>query len=278
MAGVARGPAFKVRAGQTLAFAPRAQGQAPQPRETAPSLGFAPDHMVRLLGVRDGLATLNKPTGLHSESRGQGDSLEESLSSLGLPSGARLLTRLDYGTSGLCLAALDDHALHAFRAMEKTGRVRKGYLCLLDGDMRGPRLAAAGLDTKGGACVRVRAHVLAEPERRTELVPLAVVPPGLTLCAALITRGARHQIRAHAAKSGHPVHGDPLYGAPGETRDRAESCTSSAALQRFFLHCAGVVRPGASSFLPPPWLGLPDGLLDDAMEQLKALLDRDSPQ
>ena len=39
-----------------------------------------------------------------------------------------------------------------------------------------------------------------------------------------ITRGFRHQIRAHLAWIGHPIQGDCLYGTPGETDTLALDC------------------------------------------------------
>ena len=39
-------------------------------------------------------------------------------------------------------------------------------------------------------------------------------PSGTTTLTCTITRGFRHQIRAHLAWAGHPIVGDELYGTP----------------------------------------------------------------
>lgn len=161
-----------------------------------------------------------------------------------------LLSRLDRDTSGLVAAALDKEAHTRFRDMEADGRVVKYYLALVHGDVTKPLACMAELDTAD----RRKTRVCQDPEslnpdktRHTLMTPVGDAAPlcpqlqgPVTLVIARITRGARHQIRAHLAALGHPIVGDALYG----------DADSAGPL---YLHHACLVLPEFTAFCPPPW-------------------------
>ena len=104
---------------------------------------------------------------------------------------------------------------------------------------------------------RVLAEMAEHPDHRrhTLIVPLAHLAPDrlrdiaepageATLAGCLILKGARHQIRAHAASLGHPLLGDARYGAEGRP----------AAEERFFLHHGRIELPGFAASCLPDWL------------------------
>ena len=97
-------------------------------------------------------------------------------------------------------------------AQLKARRVKKTYLALVQGNVA----AAVG---------RIEAPIGRDPKRRTRM---AVVPDGRpsvtgyrvrerfagwTLLELDLVTGRTHQIRVHLEAIGHPVAGDPLYGA-----------------------------------------------------------------
>jgi 23S rRNA pseudouridine1911/1915/1917 synthase len=137
--------------------------------------------------------------------------------------GLTLLTRLDYATSGAVPAALSPDAF-AFLAREREkGRIEKTYICVVTGRLEREMSLSYLLETRGGEKVRVR------PDRNEEdpLYWTAVSPVrqagGFTLVRAVISKGKRHQIRAHLATAGFPIAGDRRYGAvppegPGKCR------------------------------------------------------------
>lgn len=161
-----------------------------------------------------------------------------------------LLSRLDRDTSGLVAAALDKEAHTRFRDMEADGRVVKYYLALVHGDVTKPLACMAELDTAD----RRKTRVCQDPEslnpdktRHTLMTPVGDAAPlcpqlqgPVTLVIARITRGARHQIRAHLVALGHPIVGDALYG----------DADSAGPL---YLHHACLVLPEFTAFCPPPW-------------------------
>jgi 23S rRNA pseudouridine1911/1915/1917 synthase len=242
--------------------------------------------LPRFLSRRGEYVFVDKPAGLHCASlAGGAPGLEELLPEI-LPAEcgrARLLQRLDCDTSGIVCAALNDRAAEAFRAAEREGRCEKRYLAVLLGDLPRRATVRLELDTANRRKSRVRAPG-AESTRWTEFWPLhhfdtaqaghlfAPAPPetapdaparSLTLAACRIRRGARHQIRAHAAALGHPLWRDALYGTP--------ECSGVLSLLRpaFFLHHGMISFPGERCSLPPPW-PLPESFARPARQWLES--------
>ena len=262
-----------LRAGDVVTLAP-----AEAPSET-------PEAQARLLGRQGDFCFLFKGAGLHSAALAgkAADSLEARLPALCAPvSGPdekpELLQRLDEMTSGIVCAALTPEAARAFRAAEAAGECEKRYLALLTGALAAPMTARWRLDTSGRRTTRLM-NDEAGPVRWTEFHPLHVwegepcgslcalpgaasAPSALTLAGCRIRRGARHQIRAHAAGLGHPLYGDTRYaGAP------------SAAPGRFFLHHGLLAWPGHACSAPPPWPWLAACLPEDALDRARAWLE-----
>ncbi|MBP2673227.1 MAG: Ribosomal large subunit pseudouridine synthase [Deltaproteobacteria bacterium] len=137
--------------------------------------------------------------------------------------GLTLLTRLDYATSGAVPAALNPLAFEALRHEREMGRLEKRYLCLVEGEVAAGMSIDWEIDAEGGGAVRVRQDRKDPDPRRWTLIEPVRASGGTTLVRATISRGKRHQIRAHLAAAGHPVAGDRRYGAvpeegPGRNR------------------------------------------------------------
>ena len=249
------GASVRARAGQELSLAPLPEVEAPHVKAA---------DAARLVSRGAGLAALYKPAGLHSAMLAGGGepSLEAILPALldaGDPAGAssrgegafpRLLNRLDAGTSGLALAALDAGGERIWRAAQADGTVDKRYLALVVGHPPRDFTVRTALDMARRVRVRPLGHD-ADPLRHTDVrilarFALADVPkigrPGddgaLTLVGCRIRRGARHQIRAHLAVAGYPLWGDGLYGSGGGM---------------FFLHHGLCRLPGFQAMCPPVW-------------------------
>lgn len=232
----------------------------------------------RLLARQGDYCFLYKPALLHSVALAgsRQPSLEAHLPRLlpGQAAATRLLQRLDYGTSGIVCAALSEDAAGAFRRAEAAGRCEKRYLALLHGILPGPVTARQALGTHGRRKTRVRADA-GDKLRWTEFWPLhcwqgveaarllaglgcvagpnplAEIGEGLTLAACRIRRGARHQIRAHAAALGYPLWGDALYGS-GQGGDPGPK-SAAHACAGFFLHHGALRLPDAACLLMPVW-------------------------
>ncbi len=177
---------------------------------------------ARLIGIDGDYAFFHKPAGLHTvRLRGRDNGcLEAQAHDLVPGRSPELLQRLDLQTSGIVAAALSPAAAAAFREAERAGAVEKRYACLLAGALSGDRLARGRLVSSGGASMRVLDEPDPDAARWTLFTPLEVLeeadgaPGPFTLAGAIIRRGARHQIRAHAASLGLPLAGDVRYGGP----------------------------------------------------------------
>jgi len=139
----------------------------------------------------------------------------------------RPVNRLDKGTSGLVLCAMNAYAapLLAASAQKEYYAVAEGGLAADSGVIDTPIALAHGSLIQRCVCGQGR-------QSRTEYTVLAR-GGGYTLLRVVPVTGRTHQIRVHFASVGHPLAGDDLYGG------------STAKIARPALHC------GALSFLPP---------------------------
>ena len=251
--GIARSPAFRLRGGEVLRLAPLHTAGLEENVFSA----FSED-APRLLARRGEFFFLYKPSGIHTESLagGANRSLADLLGrSMPDAPAMRLLTRLDQETSGIVLAAASEDAARHWRRQENAGGVEKRYLAVLEGGLDCERLARNALDLTKPRRTRVLDEV-GPVLRHTRIRPLACFHAadapdlrtgypggtGFTLALCCIAKGARHQIRAHAAHAGYPLAGDMLYGA---------RCGSP-----FFLHHCRIQWPEGQVSCLPPWHAL----------------------
>jgi 23S rRNA pseudouridine1911/1915/1917 synthase len=214
--------------------------------------------LVRIVAGSANYMIFDKPSGLHSAHiRGSfAPSLEDLLQTWpDLPPGFRLLSRLDRETSGLVPGALSAEAEETFRLAERAGQVRKIYLGMAVGRIREPLLLRGRIRTDRRSGSLVLDEEDPDPVRHSAVFPLLHLPAALaggekgdevTLARVEIRRGARHQIRAHLARAGHPLLGDIFYGA------RARELIEGGP--QFFLHHTRIALPGLEAESPPPWL------------------------
>lgn len=170
--------------------------------------------MVTLVHADDAIVVAEKPAGLLSVP-GRGEAGADNLASRlqQIHADLQVVHRLDMATSGLMLFARGAGAQRRLSAEFAARRVHKRYVAVVQGDLPDDAgeidapLAADWLhrplqrvDTERGKASLTRWRVLSRTgaTTRLELEPVT---------------GRSHQLRVHLQHIGHPIVGDPLYGA-----------------------------------------------------------------
>jgi 23S rRNA pseudouridine1911/1915/1917 synthase len=165
----------------------------------------------------DALLVLNKPPGLvvHPGHGNWAGTLMNALlhhaPELAHIPRAGIVHRLDKDTSGLMVVARTLTAqTHLVRQLQAR-TVGRDYLAVVRGEVT----ADGEVEAPVGRHPRQRTKMAVIHGGRPALTRYRVVErfPGVTLVACTLATGRTHQIRVHMAHIGHPLVGDPTYGA-----------------------------------------------------------------
>ena len=211
-----------------------------------PSAELRPLHLVY---EDDALAVIDKPAGLvvHPAPGHWDDTLVHALLARGttLSSGAAgrpgIVHRLDRDTSGLMLIAKTDLAHRKLGSALAARQIQRAYAALAWGHFaESPTVIEAPI----GRSPTDRKRMIVRADGRAARTDVSVVAR-FGVCELLrceLHSGRTHQIRVHLAHAGHPVIGDPVYGAGGSRRitgpGRLAAERIERAMPRQALHAA----------------------------------------
>jgi 23S rRNA pseudouridine1911/1915/1917 synthase len=145
----------------------------------------------------------------------------------GDPGRAGIVHRLDRDTSGLLVVARSEEAHRLLQQALAQRRIERAYLALVLGR---PPSRSGTIEAPIGRDPRVRTRMAVGgnfPRAARTHFTVERALSGFTLLRVRLETGRTHQIRVHMQAIGHPVAGDPEYGAAGVLD-----------LERQFLHAA----------------------------------------
>lgn len=194
------------------------------PDDSEDSITVATEMPLDILYEDDDLIVVNKPPtiAVHESHNHVGDALSNALAyhlkSEGKPCAFRAVGRLDKGTSGIVVCALNKYC-----AAKLSGKVYKEYLAVASGIFEGegtidapiyrpdPIITKRIVDGRGEKAVT---HWTAVRNNGVQ-----------TLLRIKLETGRTHQIRVHFAYLGAPLVGDTMYGTPdGRITHQALHC------------------------------------------------------
>jgi 23S rRNA pseudouridine955/2504/2580 synthase len=224
-------PEYRIQRGDQVRIPPLRMATSADPGPAAKRAGRLLD---AVLYEDERLLVLNKPAGMavHGGS-GLSFGVIEALRAL-RPEAPylELVHRLDRDTSGCLLVAKRRSELRTLHELLRNGQVEKRYLLLVQGEWpQGQHEVKAAL----------KKNLLRGGERLVQIDPdgkeartcfrLLESYPRASLLEAELKTGRTHQIRVHAAYTGHPLAGDEKYGDSDFNRQMR-----ALGLRRLFLH------------------------------------------
>lgn len=192
-----------VKCGDTVSVLIPDDEESPEPMKAPLSIVYADDDIL----------VINKSPfmAMHPTHNHQGDTLANAvaayLSEKGKTAAFRAVGRLDKGTSGLVVCALNP-----LSASKLSGKVKKQYLALVQGELYG----SGTVDVPIYRPDPMKTLRACSPEKGIErAVTHWTVLENFgtaTLVRLELETGRTHQIRVHMAYIGHPLAGDTMYG------------------------------------------------------------------
>ncbi|MFW0894220.1 RluA family pseudouridine synthase [Gardnerella sp. Marseille-Q9181] len=168
------------------------------------------------------IVVVDKPVGVaaHSAKGWDGPTVPECLEASGVEikttvcdeSRKGIVSRLDVGTSGLMLVCKTDFAYEEMKKQFANHSVKKIYHALVQGNLTQNK---ATIDAPIGRAKVSDFRFTITKSGKPAITHWDVIErfKGATLVKVNLETGRTHQIRVHFSSIGHPVVGDPMYGA-----------------------------------------------------------------
>lgn len=182
---------------------------------------------IKLVHEDRAIIILSKPAGLHSIDNEKSDNnsvareliaqCAEQRAASEKPGDGGLIHRLDYGTSGLMIAAKTREIWQKLREDITQCTIEKRYIAVVSGKVTEQRELKNYIGSRYRRGKKVTVYEKRDDNPRAQIAHSLMTPitsrGDVTAVAVELVTGVRHQIRAQAAAIGHPLVGDELYGS-----------------------------------------------------------------
>ena len=200
-----------LQAGDTVEIDVREERREPEPVSNEMTIAYEDDDIV----------VVDKPVGVaaHASVGWTGPTVLGSLiqrgvhiTSMGAAGRHGIVSRLDVGTSGLMLVCKSDLAYKEMRRQFSEHEVKKTYHALVQGNLKEDK---ATIEAPIGRAKVSDFRFTVTPAGKEAVTHWDVMERfgEATLASINLETGRTHQIRVHFSSIGHPLVGDPMYGA-----------------------------------------------------------------
>ena len=200
-----------LQAGDTVEIDVREERREPEPVSNEMTIAYEDDAIV----------VVDKPVGVaaHASVGWTGPTVLGSLiqrgvhiTSMGAAGRQGIVSRLDVGTSGLMLVCKSDLAYKEMRRQFSEHEVKKTYHALVQGNLKEDK---ATIEAPIGRAKVSDFRFTVTPAGKEAVTHWDVMERfgEATLASINLETGRTHQIRVHFSSIGHPLVGDPMYGA-----------------------------------------------------------------
>ena len=157
----------------------------------------------------------------------------DSLSGIGGEKRPGIVHRIDRDTTGLIIAAKNDHAHQYLAAQLQDHTLSRVYHCIVIGNLREDE---GTVDAPIGRHHTDRKKMTVTADGRRAVTHWKVLEryQGFTYVECRLETGRTHQIRVHMAHTGHPILGDTVYGNKKEVPGLQGQCLHAVGLR--FIH------------------------------------------
>ena len=200
-----------LQAGDTVEIDVREERREPEPVSNEMTIAYEDDDIV----------VVDKPVGVAAPASvgWTGPTVLGSLiqrgvhiTSMGAAGRQGIVSRLDVGTSGLMLVCKSDLAYKEMRRQFSEHEVKKTYRALVQGNLKEDK---ATIEAPIGRAKVSDFRFTVTPAGKEAVTHWDVMERfgEATLASINLETGRTHQIRVHFSSIGHPLVGDPMYGA-----------------------------------------------------------------
>ena len=200
-----------LQAGDTVEIDVREERREPEPVSNEMTIAYEDDDIV----------VVDKPVGVaaHASVGWTGPTVLGSMiqrgvhiTSMGAAGRQGIVSRLDVGTSGLMLVCKSDLAYKEMRRQFSEHEVKKTYHALVQGNLKEDK---ATIEAPIGRAKVSDFRFTVTPAGKEAVTHWDVMERfgEATLASINLETGRTHQIRVHFSSIGHPLVGDPMYGA-----------------------------------------------------------------